>query len=72
MEALKSDYFLAVCLVVRDDPYSEEFGVEELGLGPALCSSIRWYQNGSITYQDLIRKTLTKEVLDARDRQRYV
>lgn len=72
MEALKSDYFLAVCLLVRDDINSEEFGVEELGLGPALCTSIRWYLNGPFVYQELVRKTLTKEVLDARDRQRYV
>ena len=72
MEALKSDYFLAVCLVVRDDHYSDEFGVDDLGLSPALCTAIRWYLDGPIIYQDLVRKSLMKEVLDARDRQRYV
>ena len=68
MDDLKSDYFQAVCLLVRDDHCSEDFGVEDLGLGPALCTTIRWYLGGSSFYQDLIRKTLMKEVLDARRR----
>ena len=72
MDALKSDYFQAVCLLVRDDQYSEEFGVEDLGLGPALCTAIRWYLDGPSFYQHLVRKSLMKEVLDAKDRHRYV
>ena len=67
MEALASDYFHAVCLLVRHDQYSEEFGVEYLGLGPALCSAIRWYLNGPGYYQDILRVALMNEVLDARD-----
>ena len=72
MEALKSDYFQAVCLLVRDDHYSEEVGVDELGLSPRICTAIRWYLDGPTSYQDLVRKSLMKEVLDARDRQQYV
>ena len=36
MEALESNYSHAVCLLDRHDQYSEEFGVEYLGLGPSL------------------------------------
>ena len=67
MEALESDYFEAVCLLVRHDQYSEKFGVEYLGLGPALCTAIRRYLSGPDYYQDLPRVALMKEVLDARD-----
>jgi len=67
MEALESDYFQSVCLVVRHDQYSEEFGVEYLGLRPALCIAIRRYLSGPGYYGDLLRKALMKEVLDARD-----
>ena len=70
MEALKSDYFEAVCLLVLEDHLSADFGIEELGLGPALCHAIQWYHSGPSFYQDLIRKTLMKEVLDAKLRQR--
>ena len=72
MEALKSDYFEAVCLLVCEDHCSAEFGIADLGLGPALCDAIQWYVNGPIFYQDLLRKTLMKEVLDAKVRQRCV
>jgi hypothetical protein len=72
MEALKSDYFEAVCLLVCEDNLSADFGIEDLGLGPALCDAIQWYQNGPIFYQDILRKTLMKEVLDAKLRQRCV
>ena len=72
MEALKSDYFEAVCLLVLEDHLSADFGIEDLGLGPALCHAIQWYMSGPSFYQDLLRKTLTKEVLDAKVRQRCV
>ena len=67
MEALESDYSHAVCLLFRHDQYSEEFGMEYLGLEPALCTAIRRYLSGPDYYQDLLRKALMKEVLDARD-----
>ena len=70
MEALKSDYFEAVCLLVLENHLSLDFGIEDLGLGPALCDVIQWYMAGPIFYQDLLRKTLMKEVLDAKLRQR--
>ena len=57
MEALKSDYFEAVCLLVLENHLSSDFGIEDLGLGPALCDAIQWYVNGPSFYQDLIRKT---------------
>ena len=72
MEALKSDYFEAVCLLVCENHCSAEFGIADLGLGPCLCHAIQWYMNGPSFYQDLLRKTLTKEVLDAKARQRCV
>ena len=72
MEALKSDYFEAVCLLDCEDNLSAEYGIADLGLGPALCDAIQWYQNGPIFYQDILRKTLMKEVLDAKLRQRCV
>ena len=70
MEALKSDYFEAVCLLVLENHLSSDFGIEDLGLGPALCDAIQWYMAGPIFCQDLVRKTLMKEVLDAKLRQR--
>ncbi len=72
MEALKSDYFEAVCLLVLEDHLSSDFGIEDLGLDPALCDAIQWYMAGPSFYQDLLRKTLMKEVLDAKVRQRCV
>ena len=72
METLKHDYFEAVCLLVREDNVSADFGIADLGLGPALCDAIQWYVNGPIFYQDILRKTLMKEVLDAKLRQRCV
>ena len=66
MEAFKSDYFEAICLPVRNDRYTEEFGVPDLGLGPAICIAIRWYIEGPGWCQDILRKTLMKEVMDAR------
>ena len=66
MEALKSDYFEAVCLLVLNDPYTEEYGVPDLGLGAAVCIALRWYIQGPGWCQDILRKTLMKHVLDAR------
>ena len=66
MEALKNDYFEAICVLVRNDHYTEEFGVPDLGLGPAICIAIRWYMEGPGWCQDVLRKTLMKEVMDAR------
>ena len=65
MDALKSDYFQAVCLLVREDQDCEYFGIPDIGLSAALCTSLRWYMNGPM-YHQLLRKTLMKEVLDAR------
>ena len=67
MEALKSDYFHAVCLLVREDRDCMMFGVPELGLNAALCASIRWYLDGPSYHKDLVRKARLKEVFDARD-----
>jgi hypothetical protein len=72
MEALKSDYFEAVCLLVCEDHCSADFGIDDLGLGPCLCQAIQWYKSGPIFYQDVVRKTLMKEVLDAKLQQRCV
>ena len=66
MEALKSDYFDAICLLVRNDRFYADFGLQDFGLSPGLCVAIRWYIEGPSYYQDIIRKTLIKEVMDAR------
>ena len=69
MEALKADYFKALCLIVCFEPCCQEFGVSELGLTPAPCSTIRWYLDGHGYRQEMLRKPLMKEVLEARDQR---
>ena len=66
MEALKNAYFEAVCLLVRNDPCTEEFGVPDLNIGPAMCIALRWYIEGPGWCQAILRKTLmARLVLDA-------
>ena len=62
MEALKEDYFLAICNLARAGQSLDEFGIS-----PQLYSAIRWYLNGPPLYSHYLYKPLRKAVLDARD-----
>ena len=61
MESLKSDYFLAICNLVRANRPLDEFGIT-----PQLRSAIKWYLNGTPLYSHLVYKALLKAVMDAR------
>ena len=62
MENLKSDYFLAICNLVRANRPLDEFGISL-----HLQSAIRWYLNGPPQYSQLVYKALVKAVMDARN-----
>ena len=60
MEALKVDYFCAICALVRAHQPVDEYGIDEPLLRPKY-----WYLDAPIAYSELIYKRMCEDVLEA-------